>query len=221
MVAVLRTALPDPKVPHPDAPVKRAPAGSLRFWLFAAIAFAYATAEATFSNWAAIYLSEEMQLGLAVGGIGLAAFWMALSAGRVLVGVLVLRVPAERVYLVLPLLMAGAALLLGGATTPARAILLFALAGLGCSAFYPLTVSLASRRFPDHTAWAAAMLYAALVAGIGAGSFLAGALRARFPLATIYRLSAFGPAAAFLLAVLALREASVATPAGTGPARPE
>ena len=224
LVAILRTALPDPIAPHPDAPALGAPAGSARFWLFAAIAFTYAVTEATFSNWAAVYLTEEKQLGLAVGGLGLAAFWLALSAGRVLVGLLVLRLPAERVYLVLPILMAGAALLLGGATTPARAIGLFALAGLGCSAFFPLTVSLASRRFPDHTALIAAMTYVALVAGIGSGSFLTGALRARFPLATIYGLSALGPAAAFLLAILALRgggEASRALRSGTGRARRE
>ena len=85
-------------------------------------------------------------------------------------------------------------------------------------------MSLASRCFPDHTALIAATTYAALVAGIGSGSFLTGALRARFPLATIYRLSALGPAAAFLLAILALRgagEASRALRSGTGRARRE
>jgi predicted MFS family arabinose efflux permease len=104
----------------------------------------------------------------------------------------------------LPLLMAAASLLLPLADSPRRAALLFGLAGLGCSAFYPLTVGLASRRFPGHVAWVSAMAYAALVSGIGAGSFLTGMLRVRLPFETIYRWSALCPLVALLLAVPAL-----------------
>jgi len=180
------------------------PARALRFWLFAAIALLYALTEAGYGNWAVLYLSEEKGLGVAAAGLGLAAFWIALSAGRVLVGFLVLRVPARRVYVALPLLMAGASLLLPGADTEARAVVLFALAGLGCSGFYPLTVSLASRHFPGHMAWVSSMIFAALATGIGAGSFATGALRARLPLSTIYRLEALFPLLALALAVPAL-----------------
>ena len=180
------------------------PARSLRFWLFAAIALLYALTEAGYGNWAVLYLSEEKGLGVAAASLGLAAFWTALTAGRVLVGLLVLRIPAARVYVVLPVLMAGASLLLPGADTNARGACLFALAGLGCSAFYPLTVALASRRFRGHVAWVSSMIFAALATGIGAGSFATGALRASLPLSAIYRLEALFPLLALALAVPAL-----------------
>lgn len=204
LLAMPRAALPraSPRdEPSPDGP---SPARSLRFWLFAASALLYALTEAGYGNWAVLYLSEEKGLRVAAASLGLAAFWMALSAGRVLVGLLVLRVPAARVYVVLPLLMAGASLLLPGADTPARAVFLFALAGLGCSAFYPLTVALASRRFPGHVAWVSSMIFAALATGIGAGSFVTGALRARLPLSALYRLEALAPLLALALALPAL-----------------
>src|SRR5260370_22435956 len=126
---------------------------------------------------------------------------MALSAGRVLVGLLVLRVPAARVYVVLPLLMAGPSLLLPGADTPARAVFLFALAGLGCSAFYPLTVVLASPRFPVHVARVSSMIFAALATRVAAGSFVTGALRARLPLSALYPLEALAPLLALAFAL--------------------
>ncbi len=204
LVATLQAALPRAAPRDEPSSAGPSPARSLRFWLFAAIALLYALAEAGYGNWAVLYLSEEKGLGVAAASLGLAAFWLTLSAGRVLVGLLVLRVSAARVYVVLPLLMAGASLLLPEADTPARGILFFALAGLGCSAFYPLTVALASRRFPGHVAWVSSMTFAALAAGIGAGSFLTGALRARLPLSTIYRLDALYPLLALALAVPAL-----------------
>lgn len=204
LAGTLWATLPRP-TPAPTAG-KAGPssAGRSRFWLFAAIAFLYAVAEAGYSNWAVLYLREEKGLTLAAASLGLAAFWLALSVGRLLVGLLILRVPAPRVYRILPVVMAGASLLLPLADTPRRAALLFGLAGLGCSAFYPLTVGLASRRFPAHVAWVGAMAYAALVSGIGAGSFLTGMLRVRLSFVTIYRWSALCPLLALLLAVPAL-----------------
>ena len=204
LLATRRAALPPAAPLDEPSATGPSPARSLRFWLFAAIALLYALTEAGYGNWAVLYLSEEKGLGVAAASLGLAAFWMALSAGRVLVGLLVLRVPAPRVYVVLPLLMAGASLLLPGADTPARAVFLFALAGLGCSAFYPLTVALASRHFPGHLAWVSSIIFAALATGIGAGSFVTGALRARLPLSTIYRLEALFPLLALALALPAL-----------------
>lgn len=212
LVATLRATLPRPISARTDDTTGLPSTALSRFWLFAAIAFLYAVAEAAYSNWAVLYLREEKGLTVAAASLGLAAFWLALSVGRLVVGLLVLRLSAERVYLVLPLIMALASLLLPLADTPRRAALLFGLAGLGCSAFYPLTVALGSRRFPGHVAWVSAMSYAALVSGIGAGSFLTGMLRLRLPFVTIYRWSALCPLLALLVAVPALALASPARP---------
>lgn len=204
LLVTLGVALPE--AARRDLAVEEGPAplGEPRFWLFASLALLYGLAEAGYSNWAILYLSEEKRLGVPAASFALAAFWSALSAGRVAVGLLVLRLPARHAYLVLPLLMAAASLLLPRADTPARAASFFALAGLGCSAFYPLTVGLGSRRFPGHVAWVSAMMFAALVTGIGAGSFLTGALRAHLPLATIYRVYTLYPLLALALAAAAL-----------------
>jgi len=209
---VLRRIEPPPGLAGATSspPRQRGPAATPAsgvFRLFVAAAFLYGAAEATYANWAVLYLREEKGLTLGVATLALAAFWLALSAGRVTVFALLLRVPAERVFPVLPLLMAGASLLLPAASTPARALLLFALAGLGCSAIYPLVVGLACRALPLQVARVSALLYAALVSGIAGGSFLMGALRASVSFARLYRMAALAPALVLVAGTLALRSA--------------
>jgi predicted MFS family arabinose efflux permease len=92
------------------------------------------------------------------------------------------------------------------AGTAHRAVLVFALGGLGCSAVFPLTVGLAGRRFPADRARVSSVLFAALVAGQGVGSLSVGLLHARLDLGTIYPLAALPPALALLLALRAARE---------------
>ena len=198
-------------LPRPDDGGARAagggtrPLGSLTFWTFVAIAVLYAFAEGTFSNWAVVYLREGKELPQAVAGLALSTFWGALVAGRLLVTVLVLRLPAQAIWLVLPGLMIAAFLLLPYAGTPATGIGLFALAGLACSAFFPLSISLVSRCFPDHVAWVSSMMIAALMVGVGMGSFLIGALREMLAFEDLYRVSALYPLAALLLGLALLR----------------
>jgi predicted MFS family arabinose efflux permease len=95
------------------------------------------------------------------------------------------------------------------AVSATLAIGVFALAGLACSAFFPLSIALASERFPDHTAWVASMLIAALMLGVGLGSFTIGALRELVSFEALYRGSAAYPALALLLALLLPRAPKV------------
>ncbi|MDG4603723.1 MAG: hypothetical protein P9C55_13280 [Defluviicoccus sp.] len=60
-------------------------------------------------------------------------------------------------------------------------------------------------RFPEAVAWVSSMLIAALMVGVGLGSYLVGALQAVLPLDALYRLSSVYPAAVLLLAGLVLR----------------
>lgn len=177
------------------------PLTSSAFWIFAAIAVLYAFAEGTFSNWAVIYLREAKMLPAGVAALALSVFWAAMVAGRLLVAVLVVRVAPLTIWLTLPALMIAAFLLLPGASTPALGLSLFALAGLACSAFFPLTITLASARFPEHVAWVSSMLIAALMVGVGLGSFAIGPLREWLTLEQIYQLSAFYPIAVVGLAL--------------------
>jgi len=180
----------------PNPPLK-----SGAFWVFAAIAVLYAFAEGTFSNWAVIYLREAKALPTGVAALALSVFWGAMVAGRLLVSVAVAWVAPLTIWLSLPALMIAAFLLLPAANTLALGLGLFALAGLACSAFFPLTITLASTRFPEHVAWVSSMLIAALMVGVGLGSFVIGSLREWLTLEHLYRLSALYPVAVLGLAL--------------------
>jgi len=175
------------------------------FWLFAAIAVLYAFAEGTFGNWAILYLQDVKHLPETVAAGALSVFWAAMVAGRLLTSVLVLRIAPPRIWLILPVLMIAAFLLLPYANTPLLGIGLFALAGLACSAFFPLSIGIASARFREHVPWVSSMLIAALMVGVGLGSWLIGLLRSMFPMEDLYRLSTGYPFLALVLAVIVLR----------------
>lgn len=207
-LAVLWVALPEAATAPAQArqslrPQDR-PIASVTFWLFTAIAVLYAFAEGTFANWAMIYLQESKHLPENVAALALSVFWGAVVAGRLLVSVVVLRIAAETIWLTLPPLMIGAFLLLPYADTAVLGIACFALAGLACSAFFPLTVALSSRYFERDVAWVSSMMIAALMLGVGLGSFVLGPLQQWFALERLYQISIAYPLLALML-MLALR----------------
>jgi Major Facilitator Superfamily len=179
--------------------------GSAVFWLFLGIGVIYAFAEGTFSNWAVIYVREARGFPEDIATTALAAFWAALVVGRLAVSALLLRFPPTLPWALLPLLMIGAFLYLPVVSSPAAAISGFALGGLACSAFFPLTVAIASGRFPHDVAFVASMLTAALMTGVGLASFIIGGLRNFLSLESLYRSAVLYPVVALALIGLALR----------------
>jgi fucose permease len=177
-------------------------------WLFCAIAVLYALCEATFSNWAVIFLREAKGLSEQRAGLGLSVFWFALTVGRFAASVLARRIGAEKIYLALPLLMTLAFLLLPAVSGALPLLLCFSLAGLGCSAFFPLNVSLAMRYFPEHAATTGGLMSAFVMLGIGFASYGIAPLRAYFPLEQIYAFSALYPLSALLIAIRLVRKLS-------------
>jgi predicted MFS family arabinose efflux permease len=152
-----------------------------------------------------LYLQDVKHLPEAVAAGALSAFWAAIVTGRLLTSVLVLRIAPHRIWLMLPLLMIAAFLLLPYANTPALGLGLFALAGFACSAFFPLSIGIASERFPTHGPWVSSMLIAALMVGVGLGSYAVGLLRELFAMEVLYRLSTVYPLLALALAAWAIR----------------
>lgn len=173
--------------------------------LYVSIAMIYAFAEGTFGNWAVIYLHDVQRLDESVATSALSAFWGAMVAGRLIISVLVLRMRATRIWFALPALMVVAFLLLPCASTPARGVVLFAFSGFACSAFFPLTIGIASATFPRHVPWVSSMLIAALMIGVGLGTYVVGLLRDSFTMQTLYRFSALAPALVLVIATLARR----------------
>jgi fucose permease len=208
VLATWGASLPEDVAASADRPAQAGPARSPVFWAFVAMAFFYALAEATFANWAVIFLREEKGAAAGAAALGLAFFWAALTLGRLLVAALVVRVRPEPLWVSLPAAMLVTLLLLPRAPSPGAAFLLYAAAGLACSGFFPLTLGIAGRHFPGRVAWASAMVYAALASGVGAGSFVAGVLRQRFTLAQIYEGAALYPLVCILLAGYVLRRGS-------------
>lgn len=184
----------------------RRSASSKTLWQLIAVAVLYAFAEGTFSNWAIIYLHESKNLTEAAGALALSLFWASLAVGRLLVSVLVAFILSERIWQTLPLFMAAVFIALPYADSPLAGVGLFALAGLSCSAFFPLTIRLASKSFPSHVAWVSSVITGALMVGIGMGTFAAGLLTGRLSLEVIYMISAIYPLSVFLLGRVLLRD---------------
>ena len=175
------------------------------FWLMMLISFFYALSEATFSNWAVIFLDNTKGFSVTEAGTGLAAFWGGLTVGRLLVAFVVLKFQPYKVWLIFPVLMAGAFFVIPRIDTPVGAIAGFAFAGLACSAFFPLMVAVGSNQYPYAISWLASMLTAALMFGVGVGSYAIGALVDSIPLERIYYVSALYPAIALLLILFSRR----------------
>jgi MFS family permease len=105
-----------------------------RFWLFAGFAVLYGICETMNGNWSQL---DMTQLGASVthASLALGAFWGMVTVGRIGFAAIERRFPTSRTYHLLPVVLAIALVagLLG--------VLAFALAGLGCSALLPLTIS--------------------------------------------------------------------------------
>jgi fucose permease len=175
------------------------------FWLMMLISFLYALSEATFSNWAVIFLNNTKGFSVTEAGTGLAAFWGGLTIGRLLTAFVVLKLQPYKVWLIFPVLMAGAFFVVPRIDTPVEAIASFAFAGLACSAFFPLMVAVGSSQYPYAISWLASMLTAALMLGVGVGSYAVGALIDSFPLERIYYVSAICPAVTLLMILFTRR----------------
>ena len=187
-----------PLVPRRDPPAAGAdtgnpPAQARFFWLMILLAFLYAIVEGAFSNWAVIFVSVEKAASRDGGAFALAAFWAGLTAGRLLTAMTVMRIGETRLWMMLPLLMTAAFLLLPRLQAETSLVLGYGFAGLACSAFFPLMVSIASRPFPGHLSWIASMLTASLMLGVGAGSYLIGAVSRFVPIERMYLYFALVP----------------------------
>ncbi len=200
-LAVVVAPLPEPD----EQQAGTAPAAQLRWPVvagFGVVAVLYAIAEGTFSNWASIFLNEARGVAEPVAAIAISGFWGALTVGRVVFSALVARVRAEWIWLSLPVGMAGTFILLPSANGAVVGVALFVVAGFFCSAFFPLTVAIATKRFPGREALVSSMLIASLMIGVGGGSFLLGALRASTSFDVIYRASAIYPVLALVLGLI-------------------
>jgi len=174
-----------------------------RFWIFAAFALLYGVCETMNGNWASVYMKKHFSAGSSLASIALAIFWGMVTAGRILFAAIQKWVPEKMVCRVLPLVV-GAAFVASACVPKSETsfgILAFALAGLGCSALLPLTISFAQKELTSIAASVAGGVIAFYQIGYGAAAFGVGPLQtaAGLGLDTIY-----GGTAVVALAMAAL-----------------
>ena len=173
-----------------------------RFWVFATFALLYGICETMNGNWASLYM-KKLGATTTLASVALTMFWGTVTVGRIFFAAIEKWFPERRACVLLPFLVTGAFLAISLIPTgnPNLGILVFALAGLGCSALLPLTVSFAEKELTTIAASVASGVIAFYQIGYGIAAFGVGPLQSRVRLEfnTIY-----GGTAIFALAMAAL-----------------
>lgn len=174
-----------------------------RFWAFALFALLYGIVETTNGNWATLYMTNYLAASATEASLALTAFWGMVTIGRVLFAAVERRFPERRTFHLLPFVAAAALLIIALLQSGSAylGILAFGLAGLGCSALLPLTISFGQEELTVMAASVAGGLIAFYQIGYGIAAFGVGPLEESTGLGlnTIYSL-----AAAVALAMAAL-----------------
>jgi fucose permease len=189
---------------EPAAPgaARRTPGSNPRFLLFAVFAVLYGICETMNGNWSQLYMTNQLGASTTVASVALAVFWAMVTVGRLGLAAARRWVPTRVAYHTLPFVLVGTFAL--AAVLPVghvwAGVALFALAGLGCSALLPLTISLGQEALPAMSASVAGGIIAAYQVGYGIAAFGVGPLlSAGHTLSGIYGLTGFVAAAAGLL----------------------
>ncbi len=186
---------------------------SALLWLYAAAVLLYGICETVFGNWATLYLHGDEHASLVSAELALTAFWVFVTVGRVATAVLSVWIAARWIYRILPVVIFAAFLGIPVVSHDAvMGIVAFGVAGLGCSAFFPLSISMAEQQFSAQAAAVSGELVAAYMVGYGIGAFGVGPVRdlGHVPLAVIY------PSAAVLAVAIAVLAWRVTPRSGCG-----
>ena len=149
-----------------------------RFWLYAAFAVCYGICETMNGNWSQLDMTTRLGASATQASFALAAFWAMVTVGRVLFAAVERWLPERLTYRILPFVLVGTFLLIGVLAKPhaVAGIAVFALAGLGCSALLPLTISFGQRALASMSAAMAGAVIAFYQLGYGAAAFGVGPL---------------------------------------------
>jgi fucose permease len=154
---------------------RRVPA---RFWLFAAFAVAYGICETMNGNWSQLEMTTGLGASATQASLALAAFWGMVTVGRVVFAAVGRWLPERVTYHILPFVLVGTFVAVGVLSRPhaAAGIAVFALAGLGCSALLPLTISFGEEDLTAISAAVAGGVIAFYQLGYGIAAFGVGPL---------------------------------------------
>jgi len=129
-------------------------------------------------NWSQIDMTG-LGASTTEAALALTAFWAMVTVGRVLLAAVQRRFPARRAYHLLPLILVAAFIAIAALPddAPALGVLAFGLAGLGCSALLPLTISFGQEELTAVGAAVAGGVIAFYQAGYGIAAFGVGPIQ--------------------------------------------
>lgn len=163
----------------PSLQLPKSTSGALKpaVWLFAAIAILYGICETAFGNWGILFLKTERGIPSVEASFSLSLFWGTVTIGRLIFSAIAIRISPYLIYATIGPILIAALLLLD--LTPLD-FASFAIAGFGCSAFLPLTVSLGQRQDLPHAEMISGLLIALYMAGYGLTAYGIGFLETDF-----------------------------------------
>lgn len=161
-----------------DRRAGRRPPIPRQFWVFACFAVLYGFCETMNGNWSQLDLTS-LGVSATLASLALTVFWAMVTAGRVLFAAIQRWFPSRLAYHVLPFLLAGAFVLISVLPrgSAGLGIVAFALAGFGCSALLPLTISFGQEKLVSMAAVISGLLIACYQLGYGIAAFGVGPLR--------------------------------------------
>lgn len=140
------------------------------FWLFVGAVFLYAVCEDCLISWTTIFFHLEKGLVAKEATEGLALFWAVVAVTQLVISGLVNKISPRPIYRLLPcFLVLG---LLGMIVSKPVGLYLafFAVAGLGVSAFFSLSVNFAEKQFHQVAEFISGMLVFSYLLGTVVGS---------------------------------------------------
>jgi predicted MFS family arabinose efflux permease len=129
-------------------------------------------------NWSQQDMTTSLGASTTQAALALTAFWGMVTVGRLLFAAIDRWLPGRTVFHLLPLVLVVTFILTArlGDVSPAWGIVVFGLAGLGCSALLPLTISLGQGTLPQVSAAVAGGVIACYQVGYGIAAFGVGPL---------------------------------------------
>ena len=186
-----------------------------RFWLYAGFAVLYGICETMNGNWSQLDMTSELGASATVASLALTTFWAMVTMGRVLFASIQRWFPTHRTFCLLPFVLVATFLIIAslptGSTT--AGIITFGLAGLGCSALLPLTISFSQEDLVSMSAAAAGLVIATYQLGYGLAAFGAGPLQsAGVSLPALFGLAAIAAGVMAILSFVIARPAEGVRP---------
>jgi len=155
ILAVLFAVAPFPRAQHGHTQASHTDRAVLREPLLLLMTLAllvYVGTEIGVSSWSSVYVVKVLEVPASVGAFAVALFWLGLLAGRLTISFGYKGDRQELLMFGLSMLSAVALVGVLVVRSPAAVAMAIFVAGLGCSGFYPLGMSLLGKHFKSGVA---------------------------------------------------------------------